>query len=303
MPEQTQPAPAPQDDPLVARADRLLVRDHVVEADIGAFQEEQGRRQRLSFTLVVDVDPAAGAPDDVDGILSYDILTRAVAEELGLGRVDLLETLAERIARRVLAAPQARRVLVRVEKLERGPGALGVEILRSRGDVDAIQPAPPPAPVVVHLAGATGFGPHLGRWLDRLQAGPDPVILTVDAPGLPLPEAERPVPRRRIALLAIEQNAWALASRDARCAVVSSRTELDWALRHRRLVVWAPAKVVRDSRHAPQSDDALTLALWLAADLGARRLLLVGGAAPADPPVPVVVLPDAAGAFDLGTSP
>ena len=47
-------------------------------------------------------------------------------------RLNLLETLAERVAERILLAPQAQRVFVRIEKLDRGPGNLGVEIVRSK---------------------------------------------------------------------------------------------------------------------------------------------------------------------------
>ena len=43
--------------------------------------------------------------------------------------------MAERVAERILLEPQAMRAFVRIEKLDRGPGALGVEIVRSRRDV------------------------------------------------------------------------------------------------------------------------------------------------------------------------
>ena len=69
--------------------------------------------------------------DDVDRILSYDRVTEAITIELNVERLNLLETLAERIADRILIEPQAIRVFVRIEKLDRGPGALGVEIVRS----------------------------------------------------------------------------------------------------------------------------------------------------------------------------
>ncbi|HSF64625.1 MAG TPA: dihydroneopterin aldolase, partial [Paracoccaceae bacterium] len=95
--------------------DRISLRDHIVEADIGAFQKERGHRQRLRFNVVVEVrpnpDPLA---DDVDRILSYDRITEAIADELAAERLNLLETLAERVAERVLAEPQAMRAFVRI---------------------------------------------------------------------------------------------------------------------------------------------------------------------------------------------
>ena len=73
--------------------DRISLRDHIVEADIGAFQKERGHRQRLMFNVVVEVRPVAQPlNDDVDRILSYDRLTEAIAEELAAERLNLLET-------------------------------------------------------------------------------------------------------------------------------------------------------------------------------------------------------------------
>ena len=59
--------------------DRISLRDHVVEVDIGAFQQERGHRQRIRFNVVVEVRPQAGPlHDDVDRILSYDRVTEAI---------------------------------------------------------------------------------------------------------------------------------------------------------------------------------------------------------------------------------
>ena len=117
------------DDPL----DRISLRDHTVEVEIGAFQAERGTTQRICFNVVVEVLPLGPAvEDDVDRILSYDKVTEAIAFELAAERLNLLETLAARVADRILLEPQAHRVFVRIEKLDRGPGALGVEIVRSR---------------------------------------------------------------------------------------------------------------------------------------------------------------------------
>lgn len=113
--------------------DRISLRDHIVEVEIGAFQAERGVTQRICFNVVVEVKPLTGpVDDDVDRILSYDRVTEAIAAALAVERLALLETLAERVAERILIEPQAVRVFVRIEKLDRGPGALGVEIVRAR---------------------------------------------------------------------------------------------------------------------------------------------------------------------------
>ena len=112
--------------------DRISLRDHIVDVEIGAFQAERGNKQRVCFNVVVEVKSfQCKIDDDVDRILSYDKVTEAITVELNVERLNLLETLAERIADRILVEPQAIRVFVSIEKLDRGPGALGVEIVRS----------------------------------------------------------------------------------------------------------------------------------------------------------------------------
>lgn len=266
--------------------DRISLRDHVVEADIGAFQSERGKRQRLNFNIVVEVTPPSGpVEDDVDKILSYDTITEAIAHELAEERLNLLETLAERIADRVLHAPQAQRVFVRIEKLDRGPGALGVEIVRARGQVPAVAVDAGdavPHPRVVHLSTAAIADPGLGAFLDRLVAAGQPAILCVGAGDLIVPQTGHAMTQRRIDLLAIEQNAWVLAARDDRCVVVATRTELDWAMKHGQISVWAPSKIVLDAVDGPSASprDATALTAWFAGLMQATELVVVGEAAP-----------------------
>ena len=69
--------------------DRISLRDHIVEVEIGAFQLERGVTQRVSFNIVVEVQPIEQPIlDDVDRILSYDRLTEAIAIELGAERLN-----------------------------------------------------------------------------------------------------------------------------------------------------------------------------------------------------------------------
>jgi dihydroneopterin aldolase len=275
--------------------DRIALRDHIVTADIGAFQQERGAPQRLRFNVVVEVRPhPAPVADDVDRILSYDRITEAIEAELAAERLNLLETLAERVAERVLAAPQAMRVFVRVEKLDRGPGALGVEIVRSRAAAPVRAVGEEGAalhPVIAYLDNAAIAGPDLTARLDRLAAEGAPVILTVGLPDLSRPSTGHRPTQRRIDLLAIEQNAWTLAARDPRCVVVATRTEIDWAMRHGQMIVWAPSKIVLDTPDGPKAaaGDGVALALWLAEVLAAARLVVHGDVAlPAGSRVPVL---------------
>lgn len=260
--------------------DRISLRDYLVDVEIGAFQQERGHTQRLRFNVVVEVVPAEGPlADDVDRILSYDRVTEAIEAELDSERINLLETLADRVAARVLAEPQAERIFVRIEKLDRVAGALGVEIMRSRADAQPLAPevaASAATPRVVFLSNTVIASPDLSACLDRLAKSGDPLILCCGLSDLARPQTGAVLAQRRIDLLAIEQNAWVLAGRDRRCVVVNSRTELDWAVKHGQISVWAPSKMVLDAVHAPAVHaSALDLAYWLAHEMGAGEFLLM----------------------------
>ena len=275
--------------------DRISVRDHVVEVEIGAFQAERGTTQRVCFNIVVEVrPPEAPLSDDVDRILSYDRVTEAIAAALAEERLNLLETLAERIAERILWEPQAVRCFVRIEKLDRGPGALGVEIVRSMADLaPRATPLPDttPHPHVVFLSNAAIASPNLARWLDQLEARAEPVILCVGHPDTPAPRTGHRMTQRRVDLLALEQNAWVLAGRDNRCVVVATRTELDWAMKHGQISVWAPSKIVLDAVDGPRTgpESPVDLAAWFAGHIDTSDLLLIGEAPPAVCRVPVLI--------------
>lgn len=263
--------------------DRISVRDHVVDVEIGAFQAERGVTQRIQFNIVVEVQPLTGpVEDDVDRILSYDRVTEAIQIELADERLNLLETLAERVADRILLEPQAMRAFVRIEKLDRGPGALGVEIVRNRTVVRTVEESERLRPELVFLSNEAIASPRLTAWIDQLRALGRPLILCVGPAGLPAPEASHPMAQRRIDLLAVEQNAWVLAARDARCKVVDTRTELDWAMKNGEISVWAPSKIVLDAVGGPscKASDAVSLAAWFAATFDAQEMLVIGADLP-----------------------
>ena len=279
--------------------DRISLRDHIVEVEIGAFQAERGTTQRVCFNVVVEVEPVtAPLEDDVDRILSYDRVTEAIAAALAEERLNLLETLAERIAQRILRQPMAIRCFVRVEKLDRGPGALGVEIVRARDGsaAGAELTEAHPHPALIYLSNAAIASPRLGGWLDVIEAEGRPAVLCVGPPDATLPQAGQALAQRRIDLLGLEQNAWVLAGRDRRCVVVESRTELDWGMRNGQISVWAPSKLVLDAVDGPPGParDAPALAAWIAGVLEAAEIVYVGEAPPEGLDLPARhVAPDA----------
>ncbi len=268
-----------------APCDRISLRDYVVEVEIGAFQQERGHLQRVRFNVVVEVSPLTGPiDDDVDRILSYDRVTEAIGVELGAERINLLETLAARVAERILLEPQADRVFVRIEKLDRGPFSLGVEIVRSRDGVAQAGQAheEAPHPRVLYLSNDAIAADGVAALIDATVAQGAPVIVCLGADDAPAPKAAHPLAQRRIDLLAIEQNAWVLAARVPKCKVVGTRTELDWAMKNGQICIWAPSKIVLDAVDGPSASprDAVALAAWFAAEMEAVELLIVGEDAP-----------------------
>ena len=266
--------------------DRISVRDYVREVEIGAFQSERGVRQRVRFNVVLEVSHhTAAQDDDVDKVISYDTITEAIEHELAAERINLLETLAERVAARCLADPRAVRVFVRIEKLDRIPGTLGVEIARTRvgGEARRLRPVeaapaePGPRARVVYLAPEPAADP---AWREALAAWGRAFVLCL-APATPQAPA-RSEAERRIGLLAIEQAAWGFADRDPRFAVVATRTELDWAMKSGRLSVWAPSHMAAAALGGPAADasNPAGLAAWLAETLGADMLVVAGAPPP-----------------------
>ncbi len=265
--------------------DRISLRDHIEDVEIGAFQAERGVTQRLRFSVVVEVRASSGeTDDDVDRILSYDRVTEAISYELAAERLNLLETLAERVAERILLEPPAMRVFVRIEKLDRGSGDLGVEIVRTRVETKPVAAVEvnKPCPDVVFLTNQALASTHLSGWIDQLADRGRPVLICVGMHDADVPKVASALSQRRIDLLSIEQNALLLAARDPRCVVVQTRTEMDWALRNGQISIWAPSKIVLDAVDAPTSDprDGLGLALWFAKEMQARSIVSIGETLP-----------------------
>ena len=113
-------------------SDRIFVRDYVLAMEIGAYGHERGRRQKVRFSVEAAVAPIPRHATSMADIYSYDVILDAIRSLAGHGHTELVETLAVELADTLLADPRLRQVTVRVEKLELGPEAVGVEISRGR---------------------------------------------------------------------------------------------------------------------------------------------------------------------------
>jgi dihydroneopterin aldolase len=116
---------------------RLFVRELVLECAIGVHPHERGGRQRVRIDVDLHIaDPAAPLGDRISKVVSYDDVIAGIRTLVGEGHVNLVETLAERIADTCLTDPRIDRVRVRVEKLEVLADAAGVGVEIERGYAD-----------------------------------------------------------------------------------------------------------------------------------------------------------------------
>lgn len=115
-----------------AARNRIFIRDFVLPVRIGAYAHEREKLQRVRFNVDVEVLRAAHPAGDMRDVFSYDVVTDGIRMIVAQEHITLLEMLAERIAALVLAHARVSGVTVRVEKLDVGPGAVGVEVRRER---------------------------------------------------------------------------------------------------------------------------------------------------------------------------
>lgn len=116
--------------------DKIFVRDFVLPVEIGAYSFEHGRTQKMRFDVTADVVRVARNAEQLRHVVSYDLIMDGIRAIIARGHVELSETLAEQIAAFILENPRVLKVVVRAEKLELGPGGVGVEIERRRGETE-----------------------------------------------------------------------------------------------------------------------------------------------------------------------
>lgn len=119
---------------------RVFIRDLILDAQIGVYPEEMGGRQPIRINISFEMRddgldyPDGIGPDEVSRVVDYDGLTKRVRALVGRAHVQLVETMAEQIARLCLSDTRVIRARVMVEKLTVFPDAVsaGVEVERSR---------------------------------------------------------------------------------------------------------------------------------------------------------------------------
>ena len=113
----------------------VFLRDMVLNAAIGVHRHEQGVHQRVRVNLDLAVrESDAPLQDRLSDVVCYEAIADGVRAIVVEGHVNLVETLAERIAAMCLRDLRVTSARVRVEKLDvfSDVASVGVEIERFR---------------------------------------------------------------------------------------------------------------------------------------------------------------------------
>ncbi len=118
-----------------SRLRHVFVRDLRVEARLGIHDRERTNAQRIIVNIDLSVkegdDPVS---DDIKNVVSYEIVVQKVERIIAQGHVNLVETLAELIARECLRDKRVMAARVRIEKPDiiANARSVGIEIERLR---------------------------------------------------------------------------------------------------------------------------------------------------------------------------
>ena len=112
---------------------KVFVTGVQVQAQIGVYRHEIGRVQPL--IVDVELDVPTNSSDRLVETVNYETILKAAQDLAGQGHVDLVETIAHRLAEKCLEDVRVSRARVRIEKpLALAPHAVGagVEIVLER---------------------------------------------------------------------------------------------------------------------------------------------------------------------------
>jgi len=112
----------------------VFVRNLELAAQIGVYHHEVGKTQPVRINLDLAVEDMIDLGDDLSKVVDYGVIAARIQAIIEAGHVNLVETLAERIAVACFEDPRVKSARVRVEKLHALSAAesAGIEIERTR---------------------------------------------------------------------------------------------------------------------------------------------------------------------------
>jgi dihydroneopterin aldolase/D-erythro-7,8-dihydroneopterin triphosphate epimerase len=119
--------------------DCIEIHDLLLRTIIGINPDERVNRQDVIINVRLETDVRAAAKSDrIEDAVNYRDISKDVIDLVEGSKFQLVERLADAIARLCLRDPRVTRVVVKVEKPSalRFARSVGVTIERGRGDVD-----------------------------------------------------------------------------------------------------------------------------------------------------------------------
>lgn len=118
--------------PAPARTYKVFVRDLVLPCNIGIYDHEKQVSQRVRINADLLVRTMLLTDDAFSRVLNYETIVEGIRAITRAGHINLVETLAERVAELCLTDPRVRTVRVGVEKLDVYPDAMSVGVAIKR---------------------------------------------------------------------------------------------------------------------------------------------------------------------------
>lgn len=117
-----------------ARTIRVFIRDLVLPCSIGIHQHERLAQQRVQINVELTCVEHLAINDDVDNVVCYATALMGIKAVVADGHINLVETLADRVAEVCLSDHRVLSAKVRIDKLDvfKEAYSVGVEIERHR---------------------------------------------------------------------------------------------------------------------------------------------------------------------------
>jgi dihydroneopterin aldolase len=119
------------------RVSHVFIRDLELDAHIGVHRHEKGVAQPVRINVDLTVLELTGDLEDkLAHVVDYEAIVDGIRAIVDGGHMNLVETLAERIASFALLNPRVSVARIRIEKLKAitGASSVGVEIERVRAE-------------------------------------------------------------------------------------------------------------------------------------------------------------------------
>jgi 7,8-dihydroneopterin aldolase/epimerase/oxygenase len=113
----------------------VFLKDFIIEMQIGIFDHEKGRTQRIRWSVAANLNQATSIKtDSIDSTFSYDDIVLGIKNLANRGHINLLETAAEYLAQDCLKHSCVQTVHITVEKLDiyQSQGIPGVSLFRAK---------------------------------------------------------------------------------------------------------------------------------------------------------------------------